>query len=169
MVLIKHQRQRPATATGRRGHSTSRLPAHRFDESPDDYSLASCSPAELASASPPDLQFALSRSTKPSLTFKRKCATFLVSHPWGEAHHLLMPQMHKEAQNWVRFANPIGPGTYSCSSVFIRGYLFAADAQRCTNWLRSVNRRRQRTRPNKSNRIVFLCGAPNSHTPPPRP
>ena len=30
----------------------SRLPAHRSDESPAGYSLASCSPAELASASP---------------------------------------------------------------------------------------------------------------------
>ena len=32
--------------------SSSRPPAHRSDESPTGYSLASCSPAELASASP---------------------------------------------------------------------------------------------------------------------
>ena len=62
--------------TGRPGHSPSGLPAHRFDESPDDYSLASCSPAELASASPSDYQLALGRPTERSLTIKQR-----VVHP----------------------------------------------------------------------------------------
>ncbi len=87
--------------TGRRGHSASRLPAHRFDESPDDYSLASCSPAELASASPSDHQLAMDRPAEPLLTIKRECAYFPVSHQWGSAQSkirhpcTILHKMHK--------------------------------------------------------------------------
>jgi hypothetical protein len=69
--------------TGRRGHSASRLPAHRFDESPDDYSLASCSPAELASASPSDHQLAIDRPAEPLLTIKRRVCILPRVSPMG--------------------------------------------------------------------------------------
>ena len=84
MWFIQSQSQRPAgSKTGRRGHSTSRLPAHRFDESPDDYSLASCSPAELASASPSASQLALDRPAERSLTIKRQVVHICRVSPMG--------------------------------------------------------------------------------------
>jgi len=43
-----------ATPVLTRSGPKDRSPDHRFDESPAGYSLASCSPAELASASPAD-------------------------------------------------------------------------------------------------------------------
>lgn len=84
--------------TGRPGRSTSRLPAHRFDESPDDYSLASCSPAELASASPSDHKLALDRPTRRLLTIKRQLCILAVSHQWGAAQTKLKNILHNNAQ-----------------------------------------------------------------------
>jgi hypothetical protein len=80
-AICRQRLQNPKT--GRRGHSASRLPAHRFDESPDDYSLAGCSPAEPASASPSDYQLAIDRPTEPLLTIKRRVCILRRVSPTG--------------------------------------------------------------------------------------
>jgi len=99
MWFIQSQSQRPAgSKTGRRGHSTSRLPAHRFDESPDDYSLASCSPAELASASPSASQLALDLPAERSLTIKRQVVHICRVSPMGGSPVQNSGTLHKKAQ-----------------------------------------------------------------------
>ena len=57
-----------------RGASTTLLPAHRLDESPAGYSSASCSPAELASASP-----AIRNDARASMLRKEICSERQVS------------------------------------------------------------------------------------------
>src|ERR1019366_4151579 len=93
-------RQRLQTPkTGRRGPSASRLPAHRFDESPDDYSLAGCSPAEPASASPSDYQLAIDRPTEPLLTIKRRVCILRRVSPTGGSPHSFAREWHRPAHH----------------------------------------------------------------------
>jgi hypothetical protein len=84
--------------TGRRGHPASCLPAHRFDESPDDYSLASCSPAELASASPSDHQLAIDRPAEPLLTIKRRVCILPRVSPTGVTPGRIVTKMRTVAR-----------------------------------------------------------------------
>jgi hypothetical protein len=95
-AICRQRLQNPKT--GRRGHSASRLPAHRFDESPDDYSLAGCSPAEPASASPSDYQLAIDRPTEPLLTIKRRVCILRRVSPTGGSPCKTSGFMHKNAQ-----------------------------------------------------------------------
>jgi putative transposase len=51
MSFLRHEEIYQSDVEGETGAASGLPPAHRLDESPADYSLASCSPAELASAS----------------------------------------------------------------------------------------------------------------------
>jgi putative transposase len=51
MSFLRHEEIYQSDVEGEAGAAPGLPPAHRLDESPADYSLASCSPAELASAS----------------------------------------------------------------------------------------------------------------------
>src|SRR5579863_5062749 len=62
------------------------LPAHRLDESPAGYSLASCSPAELASASPVGQHCVSGPNLKKANCSERRVSIFAVSHLWGPPH-----------------------------------------------------------------------------------
>ena len=95
-AICRQRLQNPKT--GRRGHSASRLPAHRFDESPDDYSLAGCSPAEPASASPSDYQLAIDRPTEPLLTIKRRVCILRRVSPTGGSPRFFLRIVHSFAQ-----------------------------------------------------------------------
>jgi transposase InsO family protein len=54
MSFLRHEEIYQSDMKGETGAASEAPPAHRLDESPADYSLASCSPAELASASSAD-------------------------------------------------------------------------------------------------------------------
>jgi transposase InsO family protein len=54
MSFPRHEEIYQSDLPGEAGATSEAPPAHRLDESPADYSLASCSPAELASASSTD-------------------------------------------------------------------------------------------------------------------
>ena len=55
-----------------RGAAIGGAPAHRLDESPAGYSSASCSPAELASASPVGRNYGATSSLKEGICSQRR-------------------------------------------------------------------------------------------------
>ena len=61
-------------------------PDHRSDESPAGYSLASCSPAELASASPADVILKEKRKFEKENPSNGKCDNSTLSQQRGSPH-----------------------------------------------------------------------------------
>ena len=68
------------------GAITAVAPTHRPDEFPADYSLASCSPAELASASPAVRSMILFISVGNGLPANGNLSLFNLSQGWGALH-----------------------------------------------------------------------------------
>ena len=66
---------------------TGRAPAHRLDEFPTGYSLAGCSPAEPASASPASLILLRSKSFVYDVSANGNLSLIFVSHHRGAAHY----------------------------------------------------------------------------------
>jgi hypothetical protein len=67
---------------------TGRAPTHRLDEFPTGYSLASCSPAEPASASPVNLILLRLHSFVYEVSANGNLSLIFVSHRRGAAHRL---------------------------------------------------------------------------------
>jgi len=67
---------------------TGRAPAHRLDEFPTGYSLAGCSPAEPASASPASLILLRLHSFVYEVSANGNLSLVFVSHQRGAAHRL---------------------------------------------------------------------------------
>jgi len=67
---------------------TGRAPTHRLDEFPTGYSLASCSPAEPASASPVNLILLRLHSFVYEVSANGNLSLIFVSHRRGAAHSL---------------------------------------------------------------------------------
>jgi len=67
---------------------TGRAPAHRLDEFPTGYSLAGCSPAEPASASPVSLILLRLHSFVYDVSANGNLSLIIVSHHRGAAHSL---------------------------------------------------------------------------------
>jgi hypothetical protein len=65
---------------------TGRAPAHRLDEFPTGYSLAGCSPAEPASASPVSLILLRLHSFVYDVSANGNLSLIIVSHHRGAAH-----------------------------------------------------------------------------------
>jgi hypothetical protein len=65
---------------------TGRAPTHRLDEFPTGYSLASCSPAEPASASPVNLILLRLHSFVYEVSANGNLSLIFVSHRRGAAH-----------------------------------------------------------------------------------
>ena len=70
---------------------TGRAPAHRLDEFPTGYSLASCSPAEPASASPVNLILLRLHSFVYEVSANGNLSLIFVSHHRGAAHVSIFP------------------------------------------------------------------------------
>jgi hypothetical protein len=66
---------------------TGRAPTHRLDEFPTGYSLASCSPAEPASASPVNLILLRLHSFVYEVSANGNLSLIFVSHRRGAAHY----------------------------------------------------------------------------------
>src|SRR5580692_9801701 len=71
---------------GNLGATSAVAPTHRPDEFPADYSLASCSPAELASASPAVRSMIGFIPVGNGLPANGNLSLFVLSQRWG-AHH----------------------------------------------------------------------------------
>ena len=69
---------------------TGRAPAHRLDEFPTGYSLAGCSPAEPASASPASLILLRLQSFVYDVSANGNLSLILVSHHRGAAQSVTL-------------------------------------------------------------------------------
>jgi hypothetical protein len=73
---------------------TGQAPSHRLDEFPTGYSLASCSPAEPASASPASLILLRSKSFVYDVSANGNLSLIFVSHRRGAAHYAFPFSQH---------------------------------------------------------------------------
>ncbi len=83
MSFVRHREIYPSDGGQTR---TGRAPAHRLDEFPTGYSLAGCSPAEPASASPASLILLRLHSFVYDVSANGNLSLVSVSHRRGAAH-----------------------------------------------------------------------------------
>ena len=93
MSFLRHRKS--IFRSSGRGPVGDRIHLHRLDEFPAGYSLAGCSPAEPASASPTGHQYALIRSCRSS-SFQRtvNCALTVCVRPGGKRTMPLSREAH---------------------------------------------------------------------------